>query len=151
MSIHENNIIPLDSQTTLRPGQRVVKIGNYYFPVGVNERSETMTFYKCASVNSDNKTWSGYKAILVASSYYYFEDTITENLQYSGNVLEVGAIYNSDGLVKIADLFDGLIKNDEDQNFTIAVANDSVVNEEQNLLVLTRGSVSQDGVLDLNK
>lgn len=151
MSINPNNLIPLTEETSLRPGQRVVKLGEYYFPIGFGESySSSINFYKCISVDVSTKTWSGYKAILVDSSYYYFQENITEGLIYLGNAVEVDNIYSSDGLVQIANLFNGLLNNEEDENLTLVVNSNSTYNSQQNSLILTSGSVSDDGVLDVN-
>lgn len=149
MQIHINNIIPLDQTQTLLPGQRVVKIGNYYFPVGFGDSySSTMTFYKCASVDTSTQTWSGYKAIS-QGSYYYFEETITEGLSYLGNTVEVDKIYSSDGLIEIANLFNGLLSS-EDGSLTLVIDSDSTYDESTGTLTLNEGTVDENGVLSLN-
>jgi hypothetical protein len=44
-------------------------------------------YYKCAAVNTETLTWSGYKAILTTAEdgneYYTFEETFTEGLTFS--------------------------------------------------------------------
>lgn len=52
-------------------------------------------YYKCASVDTVNKTWTGYKAVL-SGSVYTFESTATSGLTYTTTPL-VGNIYNSTG------------------------------------------------------
>lgn len=65
-------------------------------------------FYKCASVDTVNSTWTGYKAVLSAGSYS-FEFTVTSGLTYgSGFIPEVGKIYTDGALVRVDALFDGL-------------------------------------------
>ena len=58
-----------------------------------------MEFYKCASVDTENKTWTGYKAVLT-DGVYSFEGTVTEGLSYSVITPEVGKVYTADALVK---------------------------------------------------
>lgn len=149
MSIHTNNIIHLNQTQVLYPGQRVIKIGSYYFPVGFgNSYSTSMNFYKCASVDIQTQTWTGYKAIS-QGSYYYFEETATEGLSYLGNTIEIDKIYSSDGLIEIANLFNGLLSS-EDGSLTLVVGSDSTYDESTGTLALNNGSVDENGVLNLN-
>lgn len=64
-------------------------------------------FYKCASVDADNKTWTGYKAVL-ADGVYSFEETLTEGLTY-GSALRpaVDGIYDEFSRIQIAKLYQG--------------------------------------------
>ena len=60
-------------------------------------------YYKCASVNTANNTWTGYKAVLSGGSYT-FESTVTTGLTYTAVTPEVGNIY-ADGALIEANLF----------------------------------------------
>ena len=153
MAIHQNHIQQLNQGVVLSPGQRVVKIGNYYFPVGVGgnympSKVESFVIYKCASVNVDNNTWSGYKAFRQDNRYYY-EETLTENLIYLGNVVQVGSIYSSDGLIKIAELYNGVLNNGENIPRTLVAPTDASVNIEDKTLQLVDNTVN-DNILNLN-
>lgn len=149
MAIHINNIINLDQTQVLHPGQRVVKIGSYYFPVGFgNSYSTSMSFYKCVSVDTQTQTWTGYKAIS-QGTYYYFEEIITEGLSYLGNIVEVDKIYSSDGLIEVANLFNGLLSND-DGSLTLVAEGDSTYDESTGTLTLNDASVDENNVLNLN-
>ena len=63
-------------------------VENYYgwngvLPVPDNgiKVGEATEYYKCASVDTVNKTWTGYKAVLT-DGFYSFEETVTEGLTY---------------------------------------------------------------------
>ena len=65
-------------------------------------------FYKCASVNTSNQTWTGYKAILVNGAYN-FQQTVTSGLSYGdGFIPIVDKIYTDGALAIISGLYSGL-------------------------------------------
>ncbi|MBR7149705.1 MAG: LamG domain-containing protein [Oscillospiraceae bacterium] len=65
-------------------------------------------FYKCASVDTTAKTWTGYKAVLT-DGVYSFEDTVTEGLSYgNGYTPVVGGVYTDGCLVKVSYLWEGV-------------------------------------------
>ena len=65
------------------------------------------TYYKCASVDTEAKTWSGYKAVFDSGTgTWSFEDTVTDGLTYTSVTPTVGGIYSSDALVNVAFLYD---------------------------------------------
>lgn len=66
----------------------------------------SMEFYKCASVDTSAKTWTGYKAVLT-DGVYSFEETLTTGLSYSAVEPEVGKVYSADALIEVKKLFDG--------------------------------------------
>ena len=64
-------------------------------------------FYKCASVNTANNTWTGYKAVLSGGSYT-FEATVTSGLTYgAGFTPAVGNVYSEDTRIQAAKLYTG--------------------------------------------
>ena len=65
-----------------------------------------MEIYKCASVDTSAKTWTGYKAVLT-DGVYSFEETLTTGLSYSAVEPEVGKVYSADALIEVKKLFDG--------------------------------------------
>ena len=71
------------------------------------------TYYKCASVDTSAKTWSGYKAVFDSTAgTWSFESAVTEGLTYTSVTPVVGSTYSSDGMVMAvlyASLFYGLI------------------------------------------
>lgn len=58
-TINDANFKPLSEGVTLYPGQRVIKIGNMMFPVGIGNNAMPakggMDFYKCAAVYGPRK------------------------------------------------------------------------------------------------
>ena len=66
------------------------------------------TYYKCASVDTSAKTWSGYKAVFDSTAgTWSFEDTVTEGLTYTSVTPVVGSIYSADALARIQSLYQG--------------------------------------------
>jgi hypothetical protein len=74
--------------------------------VGTFKGGGGTSFYKCASVDTSAKTWTGYKAVL-ADGVYSFEEIITEGLIFSSITPEVGKVYTADALAEIKNLYDG--------------------------------------------
>ena len=68
-----------------------------------------MDFYKCASVDASNSTWTGYKAVL-SGGFYIFEPTVTSGLTYTSVTPEVGKVYVDGALVE-ANPYNGIPKN----------------------------------------
>lgn len=65
------------------------------------------TFYKCASVNATDKTWTGYKALLV-DGVYAFEEVATPGLTYGvAYTPAAGSIYNADATISVAGMWQG--------------------------------------------
>lgn len=64
-------------------------------------------FYKCASVDTTAKTWSGYKAVLT-DGVYTFAETVTAGLSYTSVTPSVGKVYSADALVAISSLYAGI-------------------------------------------
>jgi hypothetical protein len=128
MSIKEENIIKYEG--TLKAGQRFVKIGNAFMPVGIGGAKapegggdgNNMKFYKCASVNIPqvstdtetpsepeiSKTWSGYELILLDGAYVV-SDVLTENLKYTFITPMVESYYSEDGLLQLKDFYNGTV------------------------------------------
>jgi hypothetical protein len=129
MSIKEENLIQYSG--TLKPGQRLVKVGNTFMPVGVGGAFEPgsgevdtsafesdmtsligedanippvlvsgMKFYKCADVDTDNKTWSGYELVL-NDGKYSVSTVLTDGLQYSAVTPIIGSVYSQDALITV--------------------------------------------------
>lgn len=65
-------------------------------------------YYKCASVDTESKAWSGYLAVLT-DGVYSFEETVTSGLIYGvGFTPVVGNIYNNNATVYINSLYNGI-------------------------------------------
>lgn len=72
--------------------------------VGEHEGGGT-ELYKCVSVDTTTKTWSGYKATLTTNdegkSGFVIEETVTEGLSYGGGFTpKIGTVYDSAAMVK---------------------------------------------------
>ncbi len=70
-------------------------------------------YYRCASVDTTAKTWTGYKAVLT-DGVYAFDTTVTTGLTYTSVTPVVGSIYSADALAIISYLqqampIDGLV------------------------------------------
>ena len=63
-------------------------------------------YYKCASVDTTVKTWSGYELIL-QDGVYTISETLTEGLSYSGFEPLVGRIYSADGMLEVSSFYQG--------------------------------------------
>lgn len=59
----------------------------------------TSNYYKCASVNTSNSTWTGNRAIL-NNGVYTLESAVTSGLSYTSLKPKVGWIYDTNALVQ---------------------------------------------------
>lgn len=91
------------SPSTVAEGTLAAKIGDLYF-VAANSVQQEPGFYKCASVDTTNQTWTGYRATF-QNGTYVFSTTVTSGLSYgNGYQPVVDTVYNDDCTV-IATLF----------------------------------------------
>lgn len=98
------NLVPV-----LNPENRVpaIRIGDQVFVMQSGGGSAT-DFYKCATVDTVNQTWTGYKAVL-SGGVYSFESTATSGLTYGTAFTPlVDKIYDDGALVKVDKLYIGL-------------------------------------------
>ena len=109
-----SNTVDLPSNVILKPGQRLIRIkGSNWIPVGIggsglpSSNTTSIEFYKCASVDTLSKKWSGYKVTLTDGSYT-FETIATENLEYTAVTPKVGYIFSSDALISISNIYCGI-------------------------------------------
>jgi hypothetical protein len=66
-------------------------------------------YYKCASVDTSAKTWSGYKAVFDSTAgMWSFESNVTEGLAYTSVTPVVGGIYSADALIKVSSMWNGV-------------------------------------------
>lgn len=66
-------------------------------------------YYKCASVDTSKKTWSGYKAVFDSGTgTWSFESDVTEGLTYTSVTPIVGSIYSADALIKVSSMWNGV-------------------------------------------
>lgn len=109
MSIKQENLIPYEGE--LKVGQRLVKVGDAFIPVGVGGAFEpgsvkfievgSGVYYKCVSVDATNGKWAGNKAIQAEDGSWSFESVITEGLSYINNTPVIGNIYTADASLQI--------------------------------------------------
>lgn len=101
--INNNNLYDVEKLA----GQPVVVIDGTAFPVSIatggTSGGGSMNFYKCASVDTSAKTWTGYKAVLT-DGVYSFEETVTDGLAYTENFPFPGSAYTSDLSVTVDEL-----------------------------------------------
>lgn len=82
--------------------------GKYFIPVTNESSGAVASYYKCASVDTSAKTWSGYKAVFDSTAgTWSFESGITDGLTYTSVTPVVGGIYSSDALVAVASVYLG--------------------------------------------
>lgn len=71
--------------------------------------SDVCDYYKCTSVDAVNKTWAGYKAVMV-DGIYAFEETVTEGLTYGTAFTPViNKVYNVNATIQVTKLWDGMV------------------------------------------
>ena len=88
-------------------GQKGLLLDNKYFLPLVEGSGGSPEYYRCASVDTSEKTWTGYKAVL-NDGIYTFEDTVTTGLAYTSFTPVVGNIYSADALAKVSSLYQGI-------------------------------------------
>lgn len=94
--------------------QKGLLVNNKFFiPFAESSGGTSAEYYKCASVDTEAKTWSGYKAVFDSTAgTWSFESDVTEGLTYTSVTPVVGSTYSSDGLVMVvlySSLFYGLL------------------------------------------
>ena len=103
--------------------------------------NQKVDFYKCASVDTVNKTWTGYKAALT-DGVYAFEETVTDGLPYgSGFSPVVGEIYNSEATIQVTRLYTGA----DPTLLFFAPMTKETDRAETGQLLTTTGTITYDG------
>lgn len=105
---------------------------------------DTMKFYKCASVDTTAKTWTGYEAIQDEQGYWSFS-TATTNLTYSDFYVPViGKIYDETASIVVASLYENLVTEN-----TVFLLNRSLTDSSANNIPVTNNglTVSNDGIV----
>jgi hypothetical protein len=93
--------------------------GSTWMPIGVGGNfmpsasqgtgGTSAEYYKCASVDTEAKTWSGYKAVFDSTAgTWSFESEVTEGLAYTSVTPVVGGIYSADALAVVSLLYTGV-------------------------------------------
>ena len=94
------------------------------------------SFYKCVSVDTESKTWTGYR-IYLENGIYVFEDTITSGLVYVNSAPTVGLIYDAYGLAKIESIYTNTVPTD---GMVFYASLKNIVNEAETGQTLTYSS-----------
>ena len=97
------------SSSKPKVGQKGLLLDNKYF-LPLAGGGGSAEYYKCASVDTSAKTWTGYRAVL-NDGVYTFEDTVTTGLSYTSVTPQAGSVYSADALV-YAELFTAVIPTD---------------------------------------
>lgn len=99
------NLVPI---ATPAHGTPAIRIGDQVFPLTVSGGGGGATdFYKCATVDTANQTWTGHKAVF-SGGVYSFESTATTGLTYTVATPEVGKTYSGNALVIVENLWQGM-------------------------------------------
>ena len=104
----KENLVPIPIDN-VPAGTLVLKVGDTVLTTGGTQftSENSAVYYKCASVDKENKTWTGYKAVLTGG-VYSFETTPTVNLTYGkGYTPIVNEIYNAEASVCIKGVWNG--------------------------------------------
>ena len=89
----------------IKSGVTIFNVAGTY--EGESTGGTSAEYYKCASVDTSAKTWSGYKAVQQENGGYTFEETVTTGLTYTSVTPVVGGIYSADALVIVSLLYTG--------------------------------------------
>lgn len=153
MAIKETNLTPYGG--TIKVGQRLIKIGDIWIPVGVGGMFEPGSiqlievgegvYYQCTSVDSDT-TWSGKKWEMI-DGIYVLAETVTSNLPYgTGFTPTVGTSYNADATVRVDKMFEGGSALPEDGLVFYAPLAEASTTAETGQALITQGTVTYSEV-----
>lgn len=130
--------------------------GKYFIPVTNESSGAVASYYKCASVDTSAKTWSGYKAVFDSSTgTWSFESGITDGLTYTIVTPQVGSTYNADATLTVmlhsllfSDIiayykFDDNLNNYVSQYGTATSSNTTYVDGKSGKALLFNGSTSK--------
>lgn len=92
------------SNSKPKAGDKGLLVNNKFFiPFAESSGGGSADFYKCASVDTEAKTWSGYKAVFDSTAgTWSFSDTVTDGLTYTSVTPIEGGIYSADALAKMS-------------------------------------------------
>lgn len=109
--------------------------------VGSLSGGTSAEYYKCASMDTSAKTWSGYKAVW-GDNGYTISDDLTEGLVYSGMTPQVGTIYDSTCSVRVAALYSSLAVEPELPVFYAPLMTDTSIEINPSSMTTGSGNVS---------
>lgn len=93
----------------IKSGVTIFNVAGTY--EGESTGGTSAEYYKCASVDTEAKTWSGYKAVFDSTAGTWgFEDMLTEGLTYTSVTPQVGSTYNADATLTV--MLHGLLFSD---------------------------------------
>ena len=97
------------SNSRPKAGDKGLLVNNKFFiPFAKSSGGGSADFYKCASVDTEAQTWTGYKAVFDSGAgTWSFESNVTEGLTYTSVTPEIGGIYSADALVIVSLLYSG--------------------------------------------
>lgn len=141
------------TNTSVQAIWRKIEIRGYDHAVAAPCSAE---YYKCASVDTSAKTWSGYKAVFDSTAgTWSFESGITEGLTYTSVTPVVGSTYNADATLTVmlhsllfSDIiayykFDDNLNNYVSQYGTATSSNTTYVDGKSGKALLFNGSTSK--------
>lgn len=147
MPIKEENLIPYPG--VLRPGQRLVKVGNSFVPVGIGgsidsggggDVEASGEYYVCVATDDVAKTWVGRKLERNADGWYEPVTEVTNDIPYLGFVPIPGNYYDRTTLVKIEQIYspssylDGIVFSASMQDKTALYNGNTVLLDGVNLV-----------------
>lgn len=124
--------------TSVQAIWRKIEIRGYDHAVAAPCSAE---YYKCASMDTEAKTWSGYKAVW-GDNGYTISDDLTEGLVYSGMTPQVGTIYDSTCSVRVAALYSSLAVEPELPVFYAPLMTDTSIEINPSSMITGSGNVS---------
>lgn len=144
MSIEQENLIPVTGDYL--PGQRFIMVDGTLVPVGfgtpyipgstVIKPSAVGVYYKCASVDTANSKWAGYKATQLDDGTWRFAEKVTRELSFTEIKPEKDSIYSYDALVKVK-LWNGSLIPEEGLIFHASLSAEASTAETGQTLVTT--------------
>lgn len=109
--------------------------------IGSGSGGGSTEFYKCASVDTSAKTWTGYKAVF-GEDGYTFSDELTEGLVYSGMTPQVDSIYDSEAFVRVAQLYNSSAMEPAAPVFYAPLMTDDSIEVNPNQVTTSANNVS---------
>ena len=111
--------------------------------VGSLSGGTSAAYYKCASVDTSAKTWSGYKAVQQENGGYTFEETVTTGLTYTTITPVVDSIYSADCMILVGYMVPAASASIPDSNLYIYMPLQEDISEPTaNTTVYDYGSTS---------
>ena len=123
------------SNSKPKAGDKGLLVNNKFFiPFAESSGGGSADFYKCASVDTEAKTWSGYKAIIDSETEIWtFEEIVTsDGLTFNHLTPYVGNVYDSSCTFQATGYFEG------DGTFFLEQIMTTVRENEEKTTIVTR-------------